>query len=265
MPKLPTSKHPTREIGFRSIGRSIRTAVIAGLLALGLSSCLLNRVITVKEQFCDFESNFAVNFDGGTEFLMHHPVLLDSDILWLSDASPTIVSQSGDELLMTYVIEKVMPVPNPDNDFAFELNFIQSEGQFRLSRMQMDPKLSAMMGPEMLSQEYIDQAAQNFCDTRWGFGGRKLEYEISDQALAMLPNQSEILDLLGEPSEYLDTESAFIYNFRLKNEDPTPLLARMTVWFDEAGDLPVKMESSYSRFATKADFTDRKMYFKVTL
>jgi len=129
----------------------------------------------------------------------------------------------------------------------------------------MDPKLSVMIGPEMLSQAYIDQAAQDFCDTRWGFGGRELEYEISDQALAMLPSQSKILDLLGEPSEYLDTESAFIYDFRLKNDDPTPLLARMTVWFDETGDLPVKMESSYSRFATKADFIDRKMYFKVTL
>jgi hypothetical protein len=265
MPGKYTSKKFATQNGPKRILRTVRTAAIAALLVLGLSGCLLNRVVTMKEQFCDFESNFAVNFDAGPEFLIHHPVLLDSDILWLSDASPTIISKTDDDLLMTFVAEKITPAPDPDKDFAFNLHFVQSEGHYKLSRIQMDPKLSAIMGPEIINQAYIDRAAQDFCDVSWGFGGRELEYEITDQAMAMLPSRTEILDLLGEPSEYLDPESAFIYHFRLKNSDPKPLVARMTVWFDERGELPVKMESSYSRFATKADFTDQKMYFSVSL
>jgi hypothetical protein len=265
MPEKYTSKNFATQNGPKRILRTVRTAAIAALLALGLSGCLLNRVVTMKEQFCDFESNFEVKFDAGPEFLIHHPVLLDSDVLWLSDASPTIIAKTDDDLLMTFVAEKITPVPDPDRDFAFKLHFIQSEGHYKLNRIQMDPKLMAVMGPEIINQAYIDRAAQDFCDVSWGFGGRELEYEISDQAMALLPSRTEILDLLGEPSEYLDPESAFTYHFRLKNSDSKPLIARMTVWFDESGQRPVKMESSYSRFATKADFTHQKMYFSVSL
>ena len=36
-------------------------------------------------------------------------------------------------------------------------------------------------------------------------------------------------------------------------------------WFDESGEKPVRMESNYSRYHTKADFIEKKVFLRVTL
>jgi hypothetical protein len=259
------SRQTSDKGGFQQLFIAVRTVAIAGLLLLGLSSCLLNRVVTVKQQFCDFESNFALQFDDVTELQIQHPVLLDTDILWISDAEPSSVAEGNDELVMTWVIEKVMKIPEPEYDFAIDLYFEQSEGQYKLNRVQMDPVLREMMGTETINQELIDKMATNVCEAGLRFSDRDVEYELSEQEIAQLPNRSEILEMLGEPSEHLEPESAYVYEFRPRNNDPDPNIARVKVWFDESGELPVKMESSYSRFTTRADFAERQMVFSLTL
>jgi hypothetical protein len=191
--------------------------------------------------------------------------LLDKDILWISDAEPTSVTEGNGELVMTWVIEKVMNIPEPEYDFAIDLYFEQSEGHYKLNRVQMDPIMREIMGTETINQELIDKMAMDVCETGWRFSDRDVEYELSEQEIALLPNRSEILEMLGEPSEHLETESAYVYEFRPRNNDPDPNIARVKVWFDESGELPVKMESSYSRFTTRADFAQRQMVFSVTL
>jgi hypothetical protein len=244
---------------------AVRSIAVACLLLLALSSCLLNRVVTVKQQFCDFESNFALRFEDVTELQIQHPVLRDTDILWIFDAEPTRISELNEQLVMTWEIEKVMEIPEPENDFAIDLYFEHSDDQYKLGRIQMDPILREMMDSETMNQELIEKMALNVCDTGWSFSARDLEYELSEQEIELLPSRSEILEALGEPTEYLETESAYVYEFRPKNGNPEPNVARIVIWFDDVADLPVKMESSYSRFATRADFVERKMVFSVTL
>ena len=70
-------------------GYRLYLAALAGGMALVLNGCLINRMVEVKEQFCEFDSNFSLDFAEPASFNMHHPVLLDRDILWLSDAEPT--------------------------------------------------------------------------------------------------------------------------------------------------------------------------------
>ena len=262
---MPSSRQRSNIGGFQQLFITVRGMAIACLLLLGLSSCLLNRVVTVKQQFCDFESNFALRFDDVTELQIQHPVLRDTDILWISDAEPTRISELNEELVMTWEIEKVMKIPEPENDIAIDLYFEQSDGKYKLRRVQMDPVLREMTDSETMNQELIEKMASNVCDTGWSFSARDVEYELSEQEIALLPSRSEIVKALGEPTEYLESESAYVYEFRPKNGNPDPNIARMVIWFDEATDLPVKMESGYSRFATRANFIERKMVFSVTL
>jgi len=238
---------------------------VAGLLLIGLSGCLLNRVVAVKEQFCDFESNFALHYGEVTEIQFHRPVLRDTDILWLSSAEPTAVTELNDTLVLTYVIEKVMKDPEPEYDSAIDLHFERSEGHYMLSRIQMDTILSSMMDSGTWNQQLVDRMAANFCEAGLSFGARDVAYELSDEEIALLPSRIEILEMLGEPSEYIAPESAFVYEFRPRNGDPDSNIARVKVWFDEAGELPIRMESSYSRFTTRADFVERQMVFSVAL
>jgi hypothetical protein len=243
----------------------VRGTAAACLLLIVLSGCLLNRVVTVKQQFCDFESNFVLQFDDVTELRIQNPVLLDKDILWISDSRPTSISEGNEELVMTWVIEKVMEIPEPENDFAIDLHFERLDDQYKLKRVRMDPVLRQMIDSETMSQELVDTMAMNFCEAGWSFGARDVAYELSEQEIANLPGRSEIVDMLGKPSETLKSEQAYIYEFRAKNSHPEPNIARVKIWFDESGELPVKMESSYSRFAASADFIERQMIFSVTL
>ena len=93
--------------------KTIITAVVAACLVAPLSGCLVNRVVEVRDQFCEFDSNFTIDAENLTAFDFHRPILLDSDILWLAGATPTEISRDADGLSMLYVIEKVSDIPEP--------------------------------------------------------------------------------------------------------------------------------------------------------
>ena len=249
--------------------RVVYRIVLTCFTAFALSSCLLNRVVELKGQFCEFESNFSLQFDDSVDIYFNKPVLLDSDILWLSGAPPTKITKSADELTMTFVIEKVMSqpgyVPDPENDIQVDLHFGRFDDGFKLKHVRMDPKLSVLMNPDFLSEEVINSAARDVCDTGWSFASTTLEMDISEQELSLLPNREEILELLGAPFDQVDQDTGFVYQYRLKGEKRESEFARLVVWFDETGEKPVRMESDYSRYHTKADFIEKKVFLRVSL
>ena len=129
----------------------------------------------------------------------------------------------------------------------------------------MDPKFNAMMNPEFLNEAVLNSAVQNVCDANWSFASTELEMSISDQDLSKLPKRQEILDLLGQPLENFDQENAWVYEFRLISDSKEPSTARFAVWFDESGEMPIRMESRYSRYRTRVDFIEKKMFMKVKI
>jgi len=62
-----------------------------------------------------------------------------------------------------------------------------------------------------------------------------------------------------------EKEDSFYYEYRLKSDQPDPVTASFTVWFDETTDKPARMSSRYSRFETNTDFIEKKMSMRVTL
>ena len=252
--------------------RALRVVYRATLIcctAFALSGCLLNRMMELKDQFCDFESNFSLQFEDSVEFSFNQPMLLDTDILWLSGAPPTKTRKTADELTMTFVIEKVMSqpgyLPDPANDIQVDLHFDRFDDGFKLRRVQMDPKLTSLMNPDFFDKNVINSAAQEICDTGRSFASTKMEMDIPELELRLLPSRQEILELLGAPLEQIDQDTGFVYQYRHKGEKHQSEIARLMVWFDESGEKPVRMESNYSRYHTKADFIEKKVFLRVTL
>jgi hypothetical protein len=246
-------------------GRKVFVPALAACLALGLNGCLINRVVEVKEQFCDFDSNFSLEFADSADFNFHHPILLDRDILWIADAAPTELIETGDELLMVFVLEKTVPEPRPEDEIRVELSFDLLDGQYRLSGVQFDPMLNAIINPEFLDATAIATATQTLCETGWSFASTGVEMDISGQDLDDLPGRTEILDWLGPPLERDEENDSLTYEYRLKGEQKEPVLARFTVWFDDSGEKPAQMESSYSRFRTQTDFVQKTVSMKVDI
>jgi hypothetical protein len=235
----------------------------AACLALALNGCLINRVVEVRDQFCDFDANFEFEFDESTGFVFKNPVMLEKDIIWLAGAPPTRSVRSDDHLSMIYVIEKVSG--GPGEDFFVELGFERMADEFKLMNVRFDPAFSTVINQEFLDRDTIESAAQNFCETGWTYATRNLDLDISDQDLEELPGRLEILDWLGPPLVNNEKEDSFYYEYRLKSDQPDPVTASFTVWFDETTDKPARMSSRYSRFETNTDFIEKKMSMRVTL
>jgi len=234
-------------------------------MAFGLSGCFINRVVEVRDQMCDFDSNFSLQFADSANFNLHSPVLLDRDILWIAGASPTLMTSTEDELSMVYVLNKSGPNPRPGDEIRVDLKFDRIDDQYKLMNVRFDPKLNAMINPEFLDKAAIKAATQTLCETGLSFASTRMEIDISDQDLDELPNRAEILDWLGPPLEADERNDSITYEYKLKGDQPGSMKARFTVWFDETGEQPARMDSEYSHFLTSADFINKKMLLKVKI
>jgi len=247
------------------IRRRLLLGAAAGCMALGLSGCFINRVVEVRDQMCDFDSNFSLQFADSANFNFHSPVLLDRDILWIAGASPTTMTRTENELSMVYVLEKTGPNPRPDDEIRVGLEFDRIDDQYKLMNVRFDPKFNAMINPEFLDKAALDSATQTLCETGLSFASTHMEIDISDQDLDELPNRAEILDSLGPPLEADERNDSITYEYKLKGDQPGSMKARFTVWFDDSGEKPARMDSEYSHFRTSADFINKKMLLKVKI
>jgi len=234
-------------------------AIVTASLALTLGGCLVNRAAEVKGQFCDFDSNFNLRFTRSAAVDFLHPVMLDKDILWLTASEPTETVVSGDEKLMVFVMEKSGPAPDPADDIRVELRFDLLDDQYKLAQIRFDPKLNAMINPEVMDQATIDRGSRLMCETGYSLASREVEIDLSEQSLDELPDRQEILELLGPPFELDALSDSFTYEYRLKGSDDDGLNTRFTVWFDDSGQKLARMESRYSHFHTTTDFQQKKM------
>ena len=247
------------------IRRRVLLGVVATCMALGLSGCFINRAIEVQDQICDFDSNFSLQFGDSAKFNFHSPVLLDRDILWIAGASPTVMTSTEDQLSMLFVLEKSGPNPRPEDEIRVDLNFDRVDDQYKLMNVRFDPKFNAVINPEFLDKAALDSATQTLCETGLSFASTRMEIDISDQDLDELPNRAEILDSLGPPLEADERNDSITYEYKLKGDELSPMKARFTVWFDETGEKPARMDSEYSHFRTSADFINKKMLMMVKI
>ena len=245
--------------------KTLPIALATVLSALSLGGCLFNRVVEVRDQFCAFDANFTVDLAEGAVLDIHHPVLLDSDIIWLAGSQPTSTTHSGERLSMHYAIEKVGDPKPADPDLWVDLDFNRSGDQYKLTGVRFDPRLKTLLGPEYLDDALIESAAQTVCETGRGWLSSTVELDIGEEELALLPTRREVIDWLGAPLHQDPADNRLSYAYRLKNDDPDPLTAHVSVWYDEAGIRPLRMESRYSRFRTEADFEARKVTMKIDL
>ena len=262
---MKTRTHDKAGQMVRMIAKKIFLGSGAGFLVLSLGGCFINRAMEVQDQFCDFDSNFSFQFAESTNFNIHRPVLLDSDILWIAGAPPSEMIETTEGMLMAFVLEKAGPDTVPGDEIRVELKFDHIDNMYKLKSVRFDPKLNAIINPDFFDKKAIDTAAQTMCETGWSFASTRVEVDISEQDLDEFPNRLEVLDWLGPPLEQNDKDRSLTYEYRLKGNKKKPMMARFTVWFDEAGEKPARMESEYSRFRTSADFNTRKMWVKLKI
>ena len=164
----PAQNRPANHQRGNSLSRPIQKVVLstgAACLALTLNGCLINRVVEVRDQFCDFDANFEFEFDVSSGFVFKNPVLLEKDIIWLAGAPPTRSVRSDDHLSMIYVIEKVSG--GPEEDFFVELEFDRMADEFKLMNVRFDPAFSPRNSKVRAAADPREKAVR---EAGWGCG-----------------------------------------------------------------------------------------------
>jgi hypothetical protein len=242
------------------IHRAVLRIVALTCLGTLVGGCLLTRIYTFKDQFCRYDANFRLQVEENVTLTMFHPVLLDTDVVWLVGAPPTERRQHGDVLRMRYVIEKLQAHPDSSYDIPIDLGFVlDADGSYRLGYGRLDRNLATLLTPEV-----ITQAVENACTAHPSPFERSIHLDLSEADLTGLPTREELLHLLGPPSMKSADDSELVFSYRLKQATDRAEAARGVVWFDSQGRLR-KLKFRYLRYEVRADFVRRQAVITIDL
>jgi hypothetical protein len=225
-----------------------------GLLfaSLLLQGCLLERLFTMRDQVCEFETYFAIGNGSSIDVTMLEPVLLESDVLLAMDAPATLVTNSDTGRIFRYVFEQ-LGSSQEAGDFRevhLDFEFVQVGEEFRLSRVRSS---ELPIAGSALQMELAPKMAAQACETEIGLFTRNYQQELDPALLEVLPDQEKVRMLLGPPLENLVHENGagWVYAYRLKGSADPDQVVRFTAWFVDGS--PVLLESSFARYRAQAD------------
>jgi hypothetical protein len=230
--------------------RCLRTTFPLLLAAfLILNGCILERIFKVKNQLCEFDKNFQIEFSQGFRVILREPVMLDEDITWLAGAEPSQQKFIGDELVMTYNAERKSAKPNGKYDLPIELRFVRRNGQYRLKEGYLSKNLT-----HILTGKLLIQIMQSVCKSEKSLVKRQIKIDIRTLDRTLLPDRSELTALLGPPNSNPTVEHKLVYDYQLKNNAAFDVVATIEINFDDLNENILRIKVRYLRYHLDADF-----------
>jgi hypothetical protein len=252
---IKKSQHARRQL-------VIRMTTVATAGALLLSGCALNRAFEVKQQFCNFDENFSYSLAQNPQLTFNNPVIRDSDVAGILGFTPTEVVNDEAGILHRYVAEKVTLDGSEGESYALDLRYVNTGGKPRLQSVQLPPGYQSVEDMVvMVDQEAIAEAAEKICNSGVQLAFRSVEEDIDPRHLEQLPSLDQLIAMAGEPSWYSEDNGAVIYAYQMRGVSDEDANVRVVVWFDEAGERPLRMATHYREMVSLADFERGKVTF----
>lgn len=214
-----------------------------------LNGCLLERIFTVKNQLCDFDRNFKIEYSEGFRVILKKPIMLDDDITWLAGAEPSEQKFVDGDLVMTYNAERKSAKPGGQYDLPIQLRFVPLDGQDRLKEGYLGKNLTHILTGKLLAQ-----IMQSVCKSEKSLVKRQIKIDIRTLDRTLLPGRPEIVEILGPPNPNPDDEHKLVYDYRLKNTAAADLETIIEIRFDNADEKMLGIKVKYLRYHLDADF-----------
>lgn len=262
MPSAPI-RNATQASNRLIVTRAVLTALVATVL---LSACLLTRLYAFKQQFCDYQDNFSFTTDGEFRVNLLHPILLDSDVIWLAGAEPSSRQQDEQSGQMQWIVDKVLPaqsVPDPEFDQLFiEMDFQAEDDKYLLQQVRMDQRFAYVVSPDLMERH-----AGNVCNSSWLVFGRSGEIDLADADLSGQPDRQEIIDYLGQPTVTMSDDQELSlgmrFEYRLRGSTRQQPQYSFEFWHDaQSGEL-LRSTANSIRFSSTTDFVKKKLWVKI--
>ncbi len=182
------------------------------------SGCVYIRLLQVKRQLSDFNTNFQIKDERGLDLVFLKPVLLAADILWLMKDSPESKVTIGSGEHWRYIFEKQYPgEKNEEGNFNIPISMVFE-----------NEKLSQMNFPERflkyISKPLLIKMMKSMGEAEIDKSEKRAGSSFRASNTLEIPRKQQVVEVLGFPfsSQNYDENSILIYKYNLMEESARP-------------------------------------------
>ena len=221
--------------------------LLASLLLL--CSCVWLRLLSLKDQFADFDRWIEVPPGPGLELRFRRPVLLAEDLETLVTGRPTASAQGGEITVQSYAFSHI-PSPDGPDPLGSSSTLVLLVG-IRAGKVvfvslppevfRVVPRELALRGMRALGRASVDTAKQSAVATVDFTGTR-----------TVLPTRAELIALFGTPNQVklMDGRERVLWRYQLQGEslraDGKPVIAAMAFAFAPGAERPNRFQVNIS-------------------
>ena len=196
---------------------SLRKAphLILILILLLTSGCVFLRLLKVKNQFNDFDQNFALHDKRGLTLVFKNPVLLSDDMVWLMKGVPSGKKKIESGELWTYVFQKeYLASKDEQGDYDIPVLMVMEYG-----------KLSELSFPERflknLSLPLLKKMFSSMGNADVSKFSKSATSKFKGNDASEIPTADNLVETLGKPYSIQNSgeESEYYYLYYIKKPD----------------------------------------------
>lgn len=203
-------------------------------MLITLSSCIFFRMLDVRDQLNDFETNFDLHDSRGLTLVFKNPVLLSDDVIWLMKGSPVSIKPEGEGQLWTYVFEKQYTT-SQDEEGEYDIPILM---------VMQDDKLTEVTFPERflknLSIPLLKEMLASMGNADISKLSRSASSKYTGEDASEIPTSDNVQETLGIPYEVenLGASSKLTYLYYLEDAqgNATKDNLNFELWFVAGND-----------------------------
>jgi len=197
--------------------KSKRVFVLVGLFLIisSLSSCVFVRMIKVKNQLNDFDTNYDLNDERGLTLVFKNPVLLTDDVIWLMKESPVSVERIDEGELWTYVFQKQHTASQDEGD-TYDIPILMVIEDGKLTEVTFPERFLKNLSIPLLKKMLASMGNADVSKL-----GRSANSKFSGDDPAEIPTSDNVIETLGVPYENEESgeNSKLSYLYYLENSE----------------------------------------------
>ncbi len=201
---------------------------------LTLTGCIFFRMLSVKDQLNDFETNFDLNDERGLTLVFKNPVLLSDDIIWLMKGSPGSVEFTEEGELWTYVFKKQHTISQEEGN-SFDIPVVIVVEDDKLTEITFPKRFLKNLSIPLLKKMLSSMGNADVSKL-----GRSASSKYSGKDASEIPTTDNVMETLGVPYETQvingETNLAYLYYLEDAEGNASGDNLNLELWFEAGSD-----------------------------
>lgn len=254
---------------FSQPGKTTRWSFLSVFLVILFfcPGCLLFRILTIKEQLCDFPAYFTVTTRKGLTLKTSAPVLFVEDIIRIAGMPPSETQVLKKRKKLVYRFHK-KGEKTKKFDLPTEFEFVPVDGEYKLQQVHLDRNIT-----DLVSADLIRDVLETLCHAEKSIPGRWLRVRVEKNILSRVPPLSGAMEILGTPASLVREETkkgkilildyAYILEEEGEVEKEPQHSAKMKIRYNPSQKAYQTIHIHYMRYDISISFKNRWVVFSM--